>query len=92
MEEASLDEDAIGGDVDWRAVEGTKRSLLGVAAGATARGGGGGLLGGFSCSTIVEVVCGAVETSADLREGPEERLAGATAILAISRPSSPIRL
>lgn len=42
-------------------------------------------------TAIDEVVCGAMETGAGYLAGPEERLDGAVASFAISRPSSPTR-
>jgi len=46
----------------------------------------------WSCFTVnEEVVCGATDTVAVWLRGPEERLDGAVAIFAISRPSSPTR-
>ena len=46
----------------------------------------------WSCFTVKEeVVCGATDTVAVWLRGAEERLDGAVAIFAISRPSSPTR-
>lgn len=45
----------------------------------------------MDCTATEELVDGALPIAAGLREGPDERLPGAVTILAISRPSSPIR-
>lgn len=96
----------MGGLVDSRAVEGTRRevgvrdNVLGVV--GSSRGVRGvvielafviGSLAGFSSSSTAmeEVVCGATKTEAACRDGPEDRFDGAVAIFAISRPSSPTR-
>lgn len=82
---ADLDED-IGGLVDSRAVTDTKREWCGVVTGV-----GDIARSPWPWTAIEEVVWGATETGAGSRDGPDDRLDGAVASFAISRPSSPTR-